>query len=155
MSVHINLSQNELLALLTRSFEALYGHERDYYDMARTVLWLECCGHKGVGQMINAIPVLETNTLAVPNFSHSSPNHIIVDGGGHSLISIAKAISDLAMACAADNECSHLGVLNVPDSKPLIGVLSSMAFQGFAAVAICNSNFAMITRHGIPHNLCE
>ena len=31
----INISFNELLSLLSRVFEALYGHEHDYQEMAQ------------------------------------------------------------------------------------------------------------------------
>lgn len=72
MAKQLNLSVNELWALLRRTFEALYGHERDYYDMARTVLWLECHGHDGVGQLIGALPHLENTKLPEPSLSETA-----------------------------------------------------------------------------------
>jgi len=116
MSTHIKLSQNELLALLTRTFEALFGHERDYYDMAKTVLWLECHGHHGVEQMISALPVLEHDNLAKPALSELSSNHIVIDGSGRSLICLSQAdvayptvyknngIDSLSLICAQTDE---------------------------------------------------
>jgi Protein of unknown function (DUF3726). len=145
MSTHIKLSQNELLALLTRTFEALFGHERDYYDMAKTVLWLECHGHHGVEQMISALPVLEHDNLAKPALSELSSNHIVIDGSGRSLICLSQTICDLVMAGAAENRRSRADIINVSDSKPLLGVLNCAATQGFSAIAICREQLAIIT----------
>lgn len=144
MANQLNLSVNELWALLTRTFEALYGHERDYYDMARTVLWLECHGHNGIEQLIEALPVLEKKHLIEPSLSESSSGHHMVDGKGHSLLCIGRSICDLAMACATENKISHLDIINVSDSKPLIGVLSYAASQGFSAIANCEDSAAII-----------
>ena len=66
MTSSITLSHNELKALLSRTFEALYGHKRDYSDMADCVLWLECHGHDGVDQLVQALPNLQTKNLHNP-----------------------------------------------------------------------------------------
>ena len=73
----INLSRNELWALLTRTFEALYGHRRDYYDMARTVLWLECHGFRGVEQFVSALPNLEKTGLPPVSMTEVSETHAV------------------------------------------------------------------------------
>jgi len=140
----LNLSVNELWALLRRTFEALYGHERDYYDMARTVLWLECHGHDGVGQLIGALPHLENTKLGEPNISETSSGHYVIDGKGHSLLCIGRSICDLAMAYASENETSRIDIINVTDSKSLIGILTYAASQGFSAIAMCKDNLAVI-----------
>lgn len=144
MSTHINISRNELRALLTRTFEALYGHERDYYDMAKTVLWLECHGHHGVEQLIAALPILEQDNLTKPQLSKLSSNHIVIDGGGHSLICMSRSICDLVMADAAENGYSRADIINVADSKPLLGFLHYAAIQGFFAIAISRDQLAVI-----------
>jgi len=144
MAKQLNLSINELWALLRRTFEALYGHERDYYDMARTVLWLECHGHDGVGQLIGALPHLENTKLPEPSLSETASGHYLIDGKGHSLLCIGRSICDLAMAYASDNETSRLDIINVVDSKPLIGILTYAASQGFSAMAICEGSLAII-----------
>jgi len=147
MAKQLNLSVNELWALLRRTFEALYGHERDYYDMARTVLWLECHGHDGVGQLIEALPVLEAKNLLEPRLSEVRTGLYHIDGKGHSLLCIGRSICDLAMAYASDYETAHLDIGNVSDSKTLIGSLAYAASQGFSAIAICEDTLAIITAY--------
>ncbi len=144
MAKQLNLSVNELWALLRRTFEALYGHERDYYDMARTVLWLECHGHDGVEQLIGVLPHLENAKLAEPNFSETASGYYLIDGKGHSLLCIGRSICDLAMASAAENKVSHVDIINVADSKPLIGILTYAASQGFSVIARCKDSLAII-----------
>ena len=134
MARQLNLSINELWSLLTRTFEALYGHERDYYDMARTALWLECHGHDGVKQLIEALPTLEEIDLAKPSFIQKAPTHIVINGGGHSLFCIGRSIADLAMALASTHDIAQLEITNIKDSQPLIGVLSYIASHNFSAV---------------------
>jgi len=145
MATHLNLSVNELSALLTRTFEALYGHKRDYYDMARIVLWLECQGHNGVSQFINALPVLDDDDLPEPDLSERAANHLVIDGRGHSLFCIARAICDLSISCAANAGPSQIDIINVRDSQPLIGALYSIASQGFSAVLFYDDKLAAIS----------
>jgi len=145
MAQQLNLSINELWSLLTRTFEALYGHKRDYYDMARMALWLECHGHDGVRQLIGALPTLEETDLAEPSFTQQSPTHIVIDGGGHSLFCIGRSIADLAMAYASTHESAHLEITNVADRQPLIGVLSYIASQHFSGVIQCKDMQAVIS----------
>ena len=147
MASALNLSVNELWALLTRTFEALYGHERDYYDLARTVLWLECHGHDGISQLMEALPVLENTQLLEASLAETRPGHHVIDGKGHSLFCIGKSICDLAMAYASEAGTSHLEIMNVTDHKPLIGVLSYAASQGFFAISICKDERAIIEGH--------
>ncbi len=145
MTVYINLSHNELWALLTRTFEALYGHERDYYDMARTVLWLECHGHGGVEQLIDALPILEKENLSEPDLTELPSGRIALDGAGHSLLCIGRSVADLAMAYAEENGMAQVDITNVSDSKSLIGNLTYIASQDFSALALCKERHAKMT----------
>ncbi len=145
MTAYINLSHNELWALLARTFEALYAHDRDYYDMARTVLWLECHGHCGVEQLVDALPILEKENLSDPKLTELPSGRILIDGSGHSLLCIGRSVVDLAMAYAEEYGTSHLEITNVTDSKTLIGSLTYIVSQGFSAVALCKERHAMMT----------
>jgi len=142
--MQINLSRNELKALLTRTFEALYGHGRDYHDMAHAALWLECCGHGGVAALLEASPYLEQDRLLEPSLIKQSDNHFIMDSGGHSLFCTARYIGDLTMALALEQGAARLDVINTQNSPALIGVLQSAARQGFAALALCKGHAARI-----------
>ena len=144
MTKHINLSQNELWALLIRTFEALYGHERDYYDMARTVLWLECHGHHGVEALVEALPALKRKILPKPTLTKRDCAHVVLDGKGRSLFCLGRTICDLAMASAAEHSVGRIDIINVLDAGALIGVLSYASGQGFAAALLGKSLTAVI-----------
>ena len=136
MAKEINLSRNELWALLIKVFEALFGHRRDYYDMARMVLWLECHGHKGVSQLVESLSVLEDDSLFEPSLKEISKSHLVMDGGGRSLLDLGPSLSDLAIAAAAENGKARVDVENVESAEALLGALPFMARQGFNGVAI-------------------
>lgn len=144
MSSHLNLSVNELRALLTRSFEALYGHERDYYDMARTVLWLECRGHEGVAQLVERLPKLGMDHIKTLIVDTPAPGSILVDGHGQSLFCIGRSIADLTMAEAAIYGTAKTDIQNVENPDVLIGLLPFIASQGFNAQAFCCGKQAII-----------
>ena len=145
MTKHINLSQNELWALLIRTFEALYGHERDYYDMARTVLWLECHGHNGVERLVEALSVLKRKTFPKPTLTKHTSAHVLLDGQGRSLFCLGRTICDLAMAFAAEHSVGRIDIVNALDAGALIGVLPYASGQGFAAALLGKSLTAVIT----------
>ena len=146
MTSSITLSHNELKALLSRTFEALYGHKRDYSDMADCVLWLECHGHDGVDQLVQALPDLQTKNLPNPTQSEVSANHHVVDGKGHSLFCLVQSICELALFYAQENNYSRIDVTNVSDTRSLLGVLSYAASQGFAARAVYDGAIATINK---------
>jgi len=136
MADEINLSRNELWALLVKVFEALFGHRRDYYDMARTVLWLECHGHKGVKQLVKSLPVLENGSLPEPTLAEISDTHLVMDGGGRSLLDIGPSLSDLAIACASENGIVRIDIFNIRSAAALIVALPFIARQRFNGVAV-------------------
>ena len=144
MAGSITLSHNELKALLSRTFEALYGHKRDYSDMADCVLWLECHGHDGVDQLVQALPNLQTKNLPNPTQLEVAVNHHVVDGKGHSLFCLMQSICELALFYAQENNYSRIDVTNVSDTRSLLGVLSYAASQGFAARAVYDGVIATI-----------
>ena len=143
--MRINLSRNELKVLLIRTFEALYGHTRDYHDMAHTVLWLECCGHDGVASLVQAFSYLEQDGLKEPSLFRQSKSHLIMDSGGHSLFCIAQSICDLTTALLSETQAAAcVGVINTQNSQALMGVLRVAARQGFAAMTMYEGYAARI-----------
>ena len=144
MARHINLSRNELWALLTKVFEALYGHRRDYYDMARTALWLECHGHDGVKQVVRALPALEQSSLPKPELTEISNTHYVLDGQERSLFCLGRTAVDLAMAGAADHNILQLEISNATEPNALIGLMSYGAGQGFAVLISYGDTAALI-----------
>ena len=145
MANEINLSRNELWALLIKVFEALFGHRRDYYDMARTVLWLECHGHKGVRQLVESLSVLADDNLSEPSLNEITKSHLVMDGGGRSLLDLGPSLSDLAIACAAENGKARVDVVNVESAEALLGALPFIARQGFNGLARDASTVSVIT----------
>ena len=143
--MRINLSRNELKALLIRTFEALYGHTRDYHDMAHTVLWLEGCGHDGVASLVEALPYLEQEGLAKPSLIKKQDGHFIMDCEGHSLFCLASSICDLTTALLSETQAAAcVGVINTQNSQALMGVLRVAARQGFAAMTMYEGYAARI-----------
>jgi len=142
--MQINLSRNELKALLTRTFEALYGHGRDYHDMAHTALWLESRGHVGVALLADILPAIDADEMLAPNLKELSPAHILMDGGGHNLFCLARSICDLTIALAAQHGTARLDVTNTDNNHVLMGVLTQAAQQDFAAIAIYQGYVAAI-----------
>jgi hypothetical protein len=153
MAEKLNLSRNELWALLIKVFEALFGHRRDYYDMARTLLWLECHGHEGVRQLVEGLSILEDNSLPEPSLTKISDTHFVMDGGGRSLLDLGPSLSDLAIVCAAENGNAHIDVMNVESSEALLGALPFMARQGFNGVAIGPKTVSVIAPMAACPNL--
>ena len=145
MADEIHLSRNELWALLVKVFEALFGHRRDYYDMARTVLWLECHDHKGVKQLVKSLPVLENGSLPEPTLAVISDTHLVIDGGGRSLLDLGPSLSDLAIACASENDIARTDIFNVRSSLALPVALPFIARQGFHGVAMGPHTVSMIS----------
>lgn len=142
--MQITLSRNELKALLTRTFEALYGHDRDYHDMAHTALWLELCGHGCVSAVVESLSITEPNNTPAPSVKPQQPNHLIMDGSGHNLFCLSRSICDLTMALAAQHGTARLDIVNTDNNHVLMGVLTCAARQGFAAMAIYQGRIARI-----------
>jgi len=144
MTSSITLSHNELKALLSRTFEALYGHKRDYSDMADCVLWLECHGHDGVAELIEALPVLEKQNLIIPKITHQSDGHYIVDCRGHSLFVVGKSLCDLAISYVIEGEEVSLDIVNAFHSKSLLHGLNYIASRCFSSILITKSNISVM-----------
>ena len=144
MVAEFNLSLNELRALLARTFEALYGHDRDFSAMADLTLWLEYCGHGGIEILIQALPGLEKEDLDSPGIIKKSEKHLLIDCGGKNLISSVHSIGDLAMALAADHGDARLDIENVENGQFLLGVLKYASSQGFWALANYHKKIAVI-----------
>ena len=151
MADEINLSRNELWALLVKVFEALFGHRRDYYDMARAVLWLECHDHKGVKQLVKSLPVSENGRLPEPILAEISDTHLVIDGGGRSLLDLGPSLSDLAIACASENRIARIDIFNVRSLAALMVTLPFIARQGFNGIAMGPDTVSMISpNHDCP-----
>lgn len=142
--MQVTLSCNELKALLTRTFEALYGHGRDYHDMAHTALWLELCGHGGVSAVVEILHDVDAKSAAEPSLKTIKPNHFIMDGGGHNVFCLSRSICDLTIALAAQHGVARLDIDNKQNDHVLMGVLHCAARQGFAAMAIYQGRIAQI-----------
>jgi len=130
MAGSITLSHNELKALLSRTFEALYGHKRDYSDMADCVLWLECHGHDGVYQLVQALPNLQTKNLPNPTHSKLAVNQHVVDGKGHSLFCLVQSICELALFYAQENNYGVIATINKGDKCPTIIAIDKTGPKG-------------------------
>ncbi len=141
----INISFNELLSLLSRVFEALYGHEHDYQEMAQTIFWLECHGHSGINKLIEKLPELE----AVKNIYLPSPNItkevITVDCCGGSLFTNAHLICDLAFSEAENYGTSKVFIINAKDPYAIIGYLGSACNNSLSSYFVTDKISAFIS----------
>ena len=144
MVAEFNLSLNELRALLARTFEALYGHNRDFSAMADLTLWLECCGHGSIEVLTQSLPGLEKDGLGPPSIIKKSEKHYLIDCGGKNLISSIHSIGDLAMAVAEDHGDARLDIENVENGQFLLGVLKYASSQGFWALANYHQKISLI-----------
>ena len=151
MKQNIKLSKNELWSLLTKVFEALFGHSQDYYDMARAVLWLESHGLNGVERLINALPALEQKNLPQPEWSNGS----VLDGAKHSLFGLGRIACDLVIAKAAETQIAHLELKNVTEPEALVGLLPYTSGQGFALAVFWSDGVATIEPYEEYPNIFE
>ncbi len=131
----LNLSLNELRALLRRSYEALYHHGYDFGVMARSCLWLETHGLDGIGLILRSLPDLEEPCRDI-DLSETSPGHFVLDGQGRCLIPFVNAGADLAIAAAQDNAFGQIDILNIYGRLNIFAALKKSARLNLYAAAI-------------------
>ena len=141
----INISFNELLSLLSRVFEAIYGHEHDFQEMAQTVFWLESHGHSGTNKLIEKLPELE----AIKNIYLPAPSImkevITIDCLGASLFANASLICDLAFSEAENNGIAKVIITNAKDSYALLGYLGSVCNKSLSSYLLTDKLSAFIS----------
>ncbi|ANU06436.1 hypothetical protein A6F65_00108 [Paraurantiacibacter namhicola] len=135
------LSRNELLALLRRVFEALYGKTCDYEAMAEQILWLECHGLGGLDLLHDCLARLDgeerhADRHLLGAFLTKGPT-IRFDAGGASLIGFGDLLADVLIARCAGGEIRQAEIADLRDARAILPQLHRMALAGrFAAVRI-------------------
>ncbi len=131
----INLSLNELRALLRRTYEALYHHGYDFSVMARSCLWLEAHGLDGIGLILRSLPDLGKPCREV-NLTAPSDTGYVLAGQGRCLIPFVNSATDLAIANAQDNGFGQIDILNVFGRLNIFAALKKSARLDLYAAAI-------------------
>ena len=146
----INISFNELLSLLSRVFEALYGHEHDFQEMAQTVFWLESHGHSGINKLIEKLPELNAvkNIYLPPPFI--TKEIITIDCCGGSLFTNAHLICDLVFSETENYGITKVAIINANDPYALIGYLGS-AFNNSLSSHLVTDKFSAFISPGSPY----
>ncbi|NNC76853.1 MAG: DUF3726 domain-containing protein [Woeseiaceae bacterium] len=130
----INMSMNELSALLKRSFEGLGYCHAEYEDAAASVLWLEAHGLPGFETVARAWPRLSAGTGTEIQITNRNEPATIVDGGGASLFTAGRALAEFAVGARpvddARLECRH-----VCDRLAILSSMKVFSDNGSAALA--------------------
>lgn len=137
VSGSLTLSRNELLALLRRVFEALYGKSCDYEAMAEQIVWLECHGLGGLDLLRTCLTRLDQEErpvdgiLIVP-FAEGGSS-INVDAGGASLLCIGDLLADLLISRCAEQDRCKIEIADLLEGQAIVPQLSRMARAGCLA----------------------
>ena len=131
----LNLSLNELRALLRRTYEALYHHGYDFLVMARSCLWLEAHGLDGIGLILRSLPDLETPCREIV-LAEPFAGQFVLEGHGRCLIPFVNVSADLAIAAAQDNGFGQIDILNVYGRLNIFAALKKSARLNLYAAAI-------------------
>ncbi|MFN2099657.1 DUF3726 domain-containing protein [Altererythrobacter sp. MF3-039] len=137
------LSRNELLALLRRVFEAIFGKSCDYEAMAEQIAWLECHGLGGFDLLCACLNRLDNEEHPSDGLliEASSADSVVndLDAGGASLLCFGDVLADLLVARCADRESCRVKIANLREGQAIIPQLHRMALAGrFAAARITN-----------------
>lgn len=134
-SASINLSLNELRALLRRTYEALYHHGYDFSVMARSCLWLEAHGLDGIGLILRSLPDLGT-PCRDSVLTEATDQAYVLAGHGRCLIPFVNSAADLAIAAAQDQGFGRIDILNVFGRLNIFAALKKSARLNLYAAAI-------------------
>ena len=137
MSEHVCLSINELHALLNRYFEAAFGHSLDFYDAARSILWLETHGASGIDLLLNAP---SARRRGAPVISVKAENEFHIDALNANGVAAALAASDLARAKAVQNGYAGVHLRNHDCQRALIACVAKMSEAKVTAFALWKSS---------------
>ncbi len=128
------LSRNELLALLRRVFEAIFGKGRDYEAMAEQIVWLECHGLGGIDLLRECVTRLDSEAQLSPaeleEVFASRGSRISLDAGSASLLCFGDMLADMLIARCNDEELCTLEVANLHDPLAILPQLHRMARAG-------------------------
>lgn len=131
----IQLSLNELRALLRRTYEALYHHGYDFTVMARSCLWLETHGLDGIGLILRSLDDLDTPCAKLV-LSQTGPDKYLIDGQGRCLIPFMNASADLAIASAQRSGFGQIDILNIFGRLNIFAALKKAARLNLWAAAL-------------------
>ena len=149
------LSKNELKALLSKAFEAIYGHQSDYNALADHILWLEISGHKGLDRLMHALPVLTDKAVKTSKVLEQSDSYLSIDAAGHSLIFLSPLISDVMIADYNPEQPLNIDVTNVHpcDGLAMVAALPNIAHQlkGFYGISLRMYQYLALMRSGAKY----
>lgn len=128
---NLRYSHNELLSLLKRVFEGLYGHSRDFEAMAKNVRWLETHGLDGMKELMQVLQQLDGHEPIPVTVSGIPTDGLInVDLQRNSLFTYAFEITDLFIDLANYAPYCTLEITNFGNPIALLPRLARCARPG-------------------------
>jgi len=132
----INVSSNELRALLKRCFEVLSAGNQDYDDLARLVVWLEMNGLPGIDNLLEAATDIESRTNWPLAFTQSGSKTQQITADGASLLGFACNVTDMAIAMAASDGASRIEIVGCAHALAVIPCVARCGRRNLNAMAI-------------------
>ncbi len=133
MTDTITLSINEFRAILRKAFEGLYGHDHDFNQLARLVIWLECRQLSGVKLFLEAEADHGAKWDLILNDLETGEYEI--EANGLSLLCFGDLACDLAIGRAKYTGFSVVHISGAMHSEVIAASVARCARNGLAAIA--------------------
>lgn len=133
--VVVKVSNNELLSLLRRTFEATGFYGCDFDEAARCALWLEVRGLPGIATVLRESKKLGSGTSPPPALANSDPGIYSIDGEAFSLFDVVIPATDLAISAASRFEYGHIRISACSGRQAVIPSVHRCSTLGYASAA--------------------
>ena len=130
----INLSANELSALLKQCFEVSCYKPHDHEDLAAAVVWLEMHGLPGIAGYLEAAPSIKQRQSKLR--INPMTGRLNINCGGASQFAVACNIVDSAIALASDHGRADSRIINTVHQLALVPGLARCAARQLHAVVV-------------------
>lgn len=130
----INVSQNELTAVLKRLFEHLGDANYDYGACADSVTWLEAHGFAGIRSLEAVLERLLAKNHVPTEIVSSESDHFAINAGGQTLFAIAPVAVDLGVSMLSRSTPFRITITNAVNPLAMIpGVHRARRYPGSIA----------------------
>ncbi len=133
----MNLSANELSALLSRTLESICRTHRDFDEAAGAITWLSQCGWDVIVQLVGDIDKLKSiDYRHVPKFENFADT-TLVDLAGESLFTAGAMITDTGIARLLERGQCRMVLAAPLHPEAVLGYLSRYDNEHRAYVHAC------------------
>lgn len=143
----MNVSKNELTALLKQTFEALGFFSGEYERAAETIVWTEMNGMGGLGALNLALPYFAQDKHQPTKLISDNPGHATLDAENGSSLSCADLAMDLAFVKASTQGFATVTVLNCHNRKLLLKSVIDCGRRDMACMAYWRNASNPIIEH--------